>query len=62
MTDEQFEEELIKRLKMRRVNVYRQKKYDKVYELLLRYCHAKNMDVAPLVWETMDKFLKSQMK
>ena len=62
MTDKKFEKEIIARLKKRRVNMYRQGKYDKVYELLMRYCHAKNLDVAPVVWETMDKFLKSQMK
>jgi len=62
VTDKEFEKELIGRLKKRRVNMYRQQKYDRVYELLLRYCHAKNLDVAPLVWETMDNFLRSQLK
>ncbi len=62
MTDKEFEEDLKIRLTGRRVNIYRKKKYDKVYELLLRYCHAKDLDVAPLLWETMDKFLKSQLK
>jgi len=62
MTDEQFEEELKRRLKTNRVNIYRHKRYDRTHELLLRYCHAKNVDVAPLVWQAMAGFLKSQMK
>ena len=51
MTDKQFEKELKLRLSKKHMNIYRGKKYDKVYELLLRYCHAKNVQVAPLVWE-----------
>lgn len=62
MSDKDFEKELIKRLGKRSVNISKSKRYDRVYELLMRYCHAKNLDMAPLVWETMDKYLKSQLK
>jgi len=62
MSDKDFEKELIKRLGKRSVNISKSKRYDRVYELLMRYCHAKNLDMAPLVWETMDKYLKSQMR
>lgn len=62
MTDKQFEKELKLRLKNKSLNIYRHGRYDKVYELLLRYCHAKQVNISPLIWETMYKFLKSQMK
>lgn len=62
MTDAQFEKELKKKLIKRSLNISKSKKYDKVYEMLLRYCRAKNLDVAPLMWEVMAKYLKSQMK
>ena len=62
MSDKEFEKELIKRLGKRSVNISKSKRYNRVYELLMRYCHAKNLDIAPLVWETMDKYLKSQMR
>jgi len=62
MTDEQFEELLKQRLQSRSVNLSRGKKYDRVYELLMRYCRAKNIGMTSLIWDTMDKYLKSQMK